>query len=1196
MKLRTLLFAALAALTSAPWATADDAFKLHRYDSFKAGRVTEQSIVFVGNSITNMGSWAETFGDDARCLNRGNSGALSGETLENIENWLIGHPAKIFVMIGTNDLGSQISGDVAFANVKALVERVKDESPDTKIYLTSVFPSTVGYRTLADITALNTQYQTLVDNKTVFYLDLYNDLMGITTGTISLDNLHLGPKGYKIWCDKVVSVAGDSTLKSSLIESDQMTNNACGVSSANGMRNQMFCELPSYSNDVWIFGDEMINGGEWHELLGGMANVKNRGWAWGYGGMSIDTYTTVLENMFSTDSSKMSKVAPKQIFFYVGTYELGQSTAAATMKTSYASLIAKAKTLAPNAQIYIMSLTPHWTTATNTLTQQYNEQFQALATETGATYVDIFNPLATASSTPNSAYMPSNYVYGKGYNKIAQILAQYIEGAKAQTDAEFDAQYAAINARNTLGKAVTSAKSVASSATVSAAYKARLQASIDSANALLQGSTAAADSYSAQASSLSTLSSAIQTLSATNSTVDGVDYKFVPISSAAEIEDGKRYVMQVYNTNWDYTFILTHDDTNFTVKLRTDLTDSDLESCIWYAKKLSTAVSCSQTHATDGSGASFQFQSGESTGKYMVLSQPSSTVSTYALGDESTNNTQFEVIKGSDVAANGSALFWMHFYSTASSGTNLVQSLFAATTGAFGHFSCSANAPSYYNSSWSPYVIIYKVEEGTVDYRDSFKEQLASIQEQLKDLNMGNDLGQYSLNYDGWDADIKLLEEMLADDSTTYDELECALALARLQAAVSSVSINTPKFGRYIRVRASDGYVANSTYTSTFNGTPTYLSSTCQENTVNSATDYQAVCVASKTGDNEASTIFYYEPAADSSYGHLLSYPEGRYAYYGSGRMLGFHQGTAAENASVATIVGFQGALAESGAYHLRYGIQGTDIESARVMACSGDGNVVNGGAADAATLKSYVWSNVNLEYVTSLPVSIDANGRASFAAPVAVTVPTVAGAEFFVTTYADGILTIHQVSAGETYAAGTPFLIKAAAGTTVNFAIDYDATSANANYVGEAVHASVALAPFAATEGTTSFIKSAAALAAAPALTSAQVSADTPTVVFSALSEGADVAANSAVIDVPTAVLGESTTQSIAIPVANGSQGGDFLLDLRSGDESGTSGLKTVVVERTSGRQTYDLLGRRLVNRSGLKQVKVQDGKLHID
>jgi len=86
-----------------------------------------------------------------------------------------------------------------------------------------------------------------------------------------------------------------------------------------------------------------------------------------------------------------------------------------------------------------------------------------------------------------------------------------------------------------------------------------------------------------------------------------------------------------------------------------------------------------------------------------------------------------------------------------------------------------------------------------------FKEKLAAIESAVEAANIGDDLGQYSLTYDGWSDDLAAVKAMLADGSNNYNELECALLISRLQSAVDGLSINLPQPGRYIRVKAFTG-------------------------------------------------------------------------------------------------------------------------------------------------------------------------------------------------------------------------------------------------------------------------------------------------------------------------------------------------------------------------------------------------------
>ena len=113
-------------------AFADEPFRNHRYDSFKVLETNNESIVFIGNSITDMHCWPEAFvtseGNYLPIVNRGNSGTYSTEQSNNLESYINGKPKKVFMMIGTNDIatsgGLNFSGEQVLAYVKSIVERI----------------------------------------------------------------------------------------------------------------------------------------------------------------------------------------------------------------------------------------------------------------------------------------------------------------------------------------------------------------------------------------------------------------------------------------------------------------------------------------------------------------------------------------------------------------------------------------------------------------------------------------------------------------------------------------------------------------------------------------------------------------------------------------------------------------------------------------------------------------------------------------------------------------------------------------------------------------------------------------------------------------------------------------------------------------------------------------------------------------
>ena len=310
-RVSTFLVALLCAATTI---FADEPFRNHRYDAFKVLPVTSDNIVFIGNSITNMNEWWEAFGDH-NVVNRGVSGAITDEALENIEAIAVGKPKKVFIMMGTNDLGTAgiCTPEHVLQNVALMVERLQKVSPDTELYIQSLLPSghlgSGGTRTPERLQATNDSLKAFCNSKNITYIDLWNDLTDVTNNSngMSYDKLHLTAKAYKVWCDKIAPyVTGVEGAKSMYSEADQ---NDGGLGGAYGMRTTVFSKLPVSDTDILVIGDEMIHGGEWHELLRSN-RVKSRGTAWGYPGPSVVELQKMIEPIFH-DGAK-----PAQVFLY----------------------------------------------------------------------------------------------------------------------------------------------------------------------------------------------------------------------------------------------------------------------------------------------------------------------------------------------------------------------------------------------------------------------------------------------------------------------------------------------------------------------------------------------------------------------------------------------------------------------------------------------------------------------------------------------------------------------------------------------------------------------------------------------------------------------------------------------------------------------------------------------------------------
>lgn len=103
---KAILFAA--ALFVAVASFAQNEYNYQKRSLFEQLPIRGNDIVFLGNSITDGCEWAELF-NNRHIKNRGISADRSGWLLDRLDPIVNGHPKKLFLMIGTNDLAAGVS-------------------------------------------------------------------------------------------------------------------------------------------------------------------------------------------------------------------------------------------------------------------------------------------------------------------------------------------------------------------------------------------------------------------------------------------------------------------------------------------------------------------------------------------------------------------------------------------------------------------------------------------------------------------------------------------------------------------------------------------------------------------------------------------------------------------------------------------------------------------------------------------------------------------------------------------------------------------------------------------------------------------------------------------------------------------------------------------------------------------------------
>lgn len=188
-------------------------FYYQRATLFEELPITSKDIVFLGNSITNGAEWAELL-NNKHVKNRGISGDICMGVYDRLGAILRGKPAKIFLLIGINDVSRGTSADTIVKRIGLIVEKIKQDSPRTKLYLQSVLPVTDYYKMFEGHTSrwqtipiINQGLKGVAAKEGVTYIDLYSHFVDSKTGKMNPDytndGLHLMGRGYKKWVEMI---------------------------------------------------------------------------------------------------------------------------------------------------------------------------------------------------------------------------------------------------------------------------------------------------------------------------------------------------------------------------------------------------------------------------------------------------------------------------------------------------------------------------------------------------------------------------------------------------------------------------------------------------------------------------------------------------------------------------------------------------------------------------------------------------------------------------------------------------------------------------------------------------------------------------------------------------------------------------------------------------------------------------------
>jgi hexosaminidase len=147
--------------------------------------------------------------NDLKIKNRGISGDVSTGVLHRLKEEAQRKPAKVFLLIGINDLGRNISPDSLVKNILIIASYLKQETPSTQLFVQSILPVNDIFRKFAghtrkgtDIKQVNRLLQQAAEKYSYTFIDMhtpFSDQDGKLKTAFTNDGLHLTGKGYLLW-------------------------------------------------------------------------------------------------------------------------------------------------------------------------------------------------------------------------------------------------------------------------------------------------------------------------------------------------------------------------------------------------------------------------------------------------------------------------------------------------------------------------------------------------------------------------------------------------------------------------------------------------------------------------------------------------------------------------------------------------------------------------------------------------------------------------------------------------------------------------------------------------------------------------------------------------------------------------------------------------------------------------------------
>ena len=174
---------------------------------------TKNEIIFLGNSITDIGEWSEIW-QNKNVKNRGISSDNTFGVLARLDEVLSSKPAKIFIMIGINDIARDTPDSIIIRNYKKIIQRVQTQSPETILIVQSILPTNNDFKDFVrhqnkdeHIQYVNARLKKFCIQQKIIYVNLHSHFLDENkklNKQFTNDGLHLTGAGFIKWKEVLI--------------------------------------------------------------------------------------------------------------------------------------------------------------------------------------------------------------------------------------------------------------------------------------------------------------------------------------------------------------------------------------------------------------------------------------------------------------------------------------------------------------------------------------------------------------------------------------------------------------------------------------------------------------------------------------------------------------------------------------------------------------------------------------------------------------------------------------------------------------------------------------------------------------------------------------------------------------------------------------------------------------------------------